>query len=274
MAGARVASVELCKKSRTETEISIFGFQLLPQAKDVVARDLRLCGWKHPGTVLFLAVFNPPPISNVDNIEWPLQDFIAFGLTGASVVIVVGCWALVVNLYTAPKILHEKRSIIDLIAGGMIIAGISLAVGALLSTGREDPDWTAEELVDRFIDPLVLVLLAVVIVLAIVSYINTRMYARKYPHLHMALTHHDAHKSEPGAEGTEETKTDNPDAPDIEMISASIRYQHVLLSACVGTLTVVTAKVRRSSVWFVEVSLLNSIPRVGDIRNFGSNRLR
>eukprot|EP00035_Acanthoeca_spectabilis_P021354 m.437772 g.437772 ORF g.437772 m.437772 type:complete len:392 (+) comp18152_c0_seq1:89-1264(+) len=171
-----------------------------------------------------------------------ILDFIAFGLTGASVVIVVGCWALVVNLYTAPKILHEKRSIIDLIAGGMIIAGISLAVGALLSTGREDPDWTAEELVDRFIDPLVLVLLAVVIVLAIVSYINTRMYARKYPHLHMALTHHDAHKSEPGAEGTEETKTDNPDAPDIEMISASIRYQHVLLSACVGTLTVVTAK--------------------------------
>eukprot|EP00037_Helgoeca_nana_P021358 m.215408 g.215408 ORF g.215408 m.215408 type:complete len:417 (-) comp25615_c0_seq4:351-1601(-) len=169
-----------------------------------------------------------------------ILDFIALGLTGASVVIVVGCWALAVNLYTAPKILKEKRSLIDLIAGAMIVVGISMAVGALLASGREDPGWTAEELVDRFIDPLVLILLSIVIVLAIGTYISTRMYAKKYPHLHKALTH-------TGQETEEETaqrETARVAAGEKEelAISDSIRYQHVLLAAMIGTLTVVTAK--------------------------------
>lgn len=38
-----------------------------------------------------------------------ILDFIAFGLTGQTVVILVGCWALCVNLYTAPIILKVIR---------------------------------------------------------------------------------------------------------------------------------------------------------------------
>eukprot|EP00038_Savillea_parva_P021527 m.35169 g.35169 ORF g.35169 m.35169 type:complete len:504 (+) comp5249_c0_seq1:121-1632(+) len=217
-----------------------------------------------------------------------ILDFVAFGLTGASVVIVVGCWALVVNLYTAPKILHESRSIIDIVAGGMIMIGIGMAVGALLSAGREDPDWTAEELVDRFIEPSVLILIAVVIIIAIIAYINTRLYARKYPHLHQALTHsavdghhHPEHHEQTATEHGLDTHISTNTAKDVGTvpivaevadggkvngqhshdddaqhphnplddiagaptdIPAYIRYQHVLLAACVGTLTVVTAK--------------------------------
>lgn len=107
-----------------------------------------------------------------------VMDFIAFGMTGQSTVILVGCWALCVNLYTAPKILNEERSIIDLIAAGMIMLGIGLAVGA---GNREDKEWTTEELLDRYTKPLVLVLLSIVFIICVITYITTRTYDKKHP---------------------------------------------------------------------------------------------
>ena len=112
-------------------------------------------------------------------------------------------------------------------------------VGALVAGGGRDKVWTASELVDRFIDPLVLVLLAIVIGIAIFCYITTRIYARKYPHLHLALTG-TAKSTE--AEGDDGVVREH----EIKSLPALIRYQHVLLSAMVGTLTVVSAKVRTS----------------------------
>lgn len=112
-------------------------------------------------------------------------------------------------------------------------------VGALVAGGGRDKEWTASELVDRFIDPLVLVLLAIVIGIAIFCYISTRIYARKYPHLHLALT---GTAKSADAEGDDGVVREH----EIKSLPAVIRYQHVLLSAMVGTLTVVSAKVHTS----------------------------
>ena len=44
--------------------------------------------------------------------------------------ILVGCWALCVNLYTAPIILNESRTMMDLVAAFFIMLGIGMAVGS------------------------------------------------------------------------------------------------------------------------------------------------
>lgn len=71
-----------------------------------------------------------------------ILDFVALGLVPAAVVILVGSWALVLNLFTATAILGEQRTTTDYFAAGLIIVGIIVAV-----VGRPTVNtlWTTEQ---------------------------------------------------------------------------------------------------------------------------------
>lgn len=68
-------------------------------------------------------------------------DFAALAMVPAAVVVCVGSWALILNLFTASKILGEERTSSDYVAACLIIVGIVLAM-----SGRPivDTVWTME----------------------------------------------------------------------------------------------------------------------------------
>jgi len=161
-----------------------------------------------------------------------IMDFAAFGLAGQAITILVGCWTLCVNLYTAPKILGEKRKLVDLIGALIIMTGIGMAVAA---NPKKDRSWTTSELVDRYTDNVVIMLLGVVASIVVVTYIVTRMYHKKYP-LGVLMTNQQAEDNLKEVIEVDAKPTASPAIP------YHIRVCHVLLAAMVGTITVCCAK--------------------------------
>eukprot|EP00040_Diaphanoeca_grandis_P024898 m.137489 g.137489 ORF g.137489 m.137489 type:complete len:463 (-) comp29922_c1_seq1:95-1483(-) len=160
-----------------------------------------------------------------------IMDFAAFGLAGQAITILVGCWTLCVNLYTAPKILGEKRKLVDLIGAVIIMTGIGMAVAA---NPKKDRSWTTSELVERYTDSVVIILLGVVSSLVFVTYAITRIYHSKYPL--GALMSEDAKAKAKNEQLGIDEKVVTPQIP------YNIRICHVLLAAMVGTITVCCAK--------------------------------
>eukprot|EP00040_Diaphanoeca_grandis_P028108 m.161492 g.161492 ORF g.161492 m.161492 type:complete len:572 (+) comp31238_c0_seq5:402-2117(+) len=171
-----------------------------------------------------------------------ILDFVAFSMTGQTIVILVGCWALCVNLITAPKILKEKRRLIDLISILIIFTGIGLAVGGSSHTDRE---WTTEQLVNRYADPASAITLAVVFIICITSFTITRLYHRKNPmDAHVAVQLHI--KQELEKKGGKEVELDAVDSEAPVFVPppppSYIRTAHVILAAFTAVLTVCSAK--------------------------------
>jgi len=57
-----------------------------------------------------------------------ILDFAALGIVPAAIVVLIGSWALVLNVFTASRILGEQKSVQDFVAAGLIITGIIMAV--------------------------------------------------------------------------------------------------------------------------------------------------
>jgi len=168
-----------------------------------------------------------------------ILDFVAFSMTGQTIVILVGCWALCVNLITAPKILKEKRKLMDLVSIVIIFTGIGLAVGGSSHTDRE---WTTEQLVARYADPASAILLAIIFLICLATFVITRLYHRKHPmDVHAAVELHNKQKRESnqqaGIKGVEEEGDFTPPIP-----PSYIRVAHVMLAAFTAVLTVCSAK--------------------------------
>ena len=71
--------------------------------------------------------------------------FVAIGMVGPSVIVVVSAFALVVNLMLSPRLLGEGRRWSDFVAVFFIVVGICLAITAT-ETNEDQGEVTAEEM--------------------------------------------------------------------------------------------------------------------------------